>query len=491
MIIDIGAGNKNVNFHKGGGAAVKVEDNKQVTYTANGTFEIAPSDGYDAIKGAEVKVEVTKPIEKFVVPDGMKFSNSKNVDFTSFDFVNVTDWVNMFERNDGSSVNLDGYEITGSMKQMLYSFKGNLTLGNFSANHITSLYCTFYDCDFGGQDLDLTKIDTSECDDFTTLLLYAKNIRNINARGLDFSKVIEEKKKTKVDFSRMALGEIDLSVPIGKINSWGNYAYPSLFSTKADKINVDNWNVTIDITDGFGQFACDEINISSWTVKSSVFYPFSDCLVKKVIADNLNLETVEYISSTSSVVYDTAAFSGMDNCLSVSAKNWNLSNCKKMTGAFYQNNASVIDVSGWVTSACMDMRSMFQTCKNITTLDLSSFETSKVTTMRDMFYYDISLSSLDLSNFDCSSLTNMYNMFYNCVKLSKLVLSSKFFSSSTLTTYDFSGATAWTEETSLATLVDALPQLTTSKAIKLSTATKNALTDEQKTTITDKGWTIA
>lgn len=81
-------------------------------------------------------------------------------------------------------------------------------------------------------------------------------------------------------------------------------------------------------------------------------------------------------------------------------------------------------------------------------------------------------------------------MFDYCASLKKLTLSSKFFNSTSLTTYDFSEASNWTDADSLATLVEALPTITTSKTITLSTNTKAALTDEQKTAITTKGWTI-
>ena len=109
-----------------------------------------------------------------------------------------------------------------------------------------------------------------------------------------------------------------------------------------------------------------------------------------------------------------------------------------------------------------------------------------------MFYYCSALTDVNLSNFDTSNVTNMSYMFDGCYKLTKLILSSKFFNSTSLTTYNFSQATAWTDADSLATFVDALPQLDgTTKTVMLSTNTKNALTDEQKTTIANKGWTIA
>ena len=110
--------------------------------------------------------------------------------------------------------------------------------------------------------------------------------------------------------------------------------------------------------------------------------------------------------------------------------------------------------------------------------------------MSFMFELCSGLTSLDLTFFDTTNVTDMVSMFYGCSSLSKLALSSSFFNSTSLTTYDFSSLIVWTDTDSLANFVSVLPTITTAKTIKLSTNTKNALTDEQKTTITTKGWTI-
>lgn len=150
-----------------------------------------------------------------------------------------------------------------------------------------------------------------------------------------------------------------------------------------------------------------------------------------------------------------------------------------------------LDLSSFDTSNVTDMGYMFDGSGKLETLDLSNFDTAKVKDMGYMFRYCYGMLSLDLSSFDTSSVTRMSYIFQSDSKLTSLTLSSKFFKSTTLTTYDFSGATAWTDPDSLATFVDALPQLTSTKTVKLSSNTKNALTDEQKTTIANKGWTIA
>lgn len=119
-------------------------------------------------------------------------------------------------------------------------------------------------------------------------------------------------------------------------------------------------------------------------------------------------------------------------------------------------------------------------------------DTSNVTDMTCMFQVCQSLKSLDLSNFNTSNVTNMSRMFNDCSKLNKLYLSSGFFNSTSLTTYDFSPLSNWTDKETLAMFIEAITaHVCTGKTVKLSSGTKNALTTEQKTAITNAGWTIA
>ena len=86
----------------------------------------------------------------------------------------------------------------------------------------------------------------------------------------------------------------------------------------------------------------------------------------------------------------------------------------------------------------------------------------------------------------------MDSMFDGCNSLTSLTVSSSFFNSSAVTEFDFSGITSWTEATSLSQFVNAISSKDgTGKTVKLSDATKTALTDAQKKQITDAKWTIA
>ena len=128
----------------------------------------------------------------------------------------------------------------------------------------------------------------------------------------------------------------------------------------------------------------------------------------------------------------------------------------------------------------------------ITSIKKWKIDTSNVTDMNSMFGDCGSLTSLDLSSFDTSNVTIMGYMFEGCSALTSLTLTSSFFNSSEFTEFDFRDLTSWTETTSLEQFVNAISSKDgTGKTVKLSNATKTALTDAQKKQITDAKWTIA
>ena len=119
-------------------------------------------------------------------------------------------------------------------------------------------------------------------------------------------------------------------------------------------------------------------------------------------------------------------------------------------------------------------------------------DTSQVTNIGHMFSNCSSRTTVDLSNFNTRKVTNMNYMFDACSKINKLYLSSGFFNSTSLNTYDFSPLSNWKDTESLAMFVEAITAHNgTGKTVQLSRNTKNALTTEQKTAITNAGWTIA
>ena len=189
------------------------------------------------------------------------------------------------------------------------------------------------------------------------------------------------------------------------------------------------------------------------------------------------------------------AFSTTEGKKILSIKKWKIDTSKvnAIYGMFEGcSKLTTLDLSNFNTSNVTSMSSMFQHCSSLKSLDLSGFETSRVTSMSYMFNSCTSLKSLDLSSFDTSNVTDMGGMFIVCMKINKLYLSSSFFNSASLTTYDFRDLDNWKDTESLAMFVEAVTAHNgNGKTVKLSGGTKNALTSEQKTAITNAGWTIA
>ena len=86
-------------------------------------------------------------------------------------------------------------------------------------------------------------------------------------------------------------------------------------------------------------------------------------------------------------------------------------------------------------------------------------------------------------------------MFSSCSNLTSLILGPSFFKTSKYNGVDFRDCTKWTNDTVVTSLVtnsyDRKSAGLNTMTLQLSTNTKAALTDEQKATITAKGYTIA
>ena len=201
--------------------------------------------------------------------------------------------------------------------------------------------------------------------------------------------------------------------------------------------------------------------------------------------------------------FDTSSVAGMgrmfNNChslTSVDLSNFDTSAVTNM-GSMFKGCITLasIDLSTFDTRLVSTMTDMFRECSSLTHIDVSNFDTTSVTSMRVMFGSCASLTSLDLSNFDTSAVTNMDFMFQICPSLTNLILGPKFFKTSAVTSIDFSSCSNWTNETVVTSLVtnsyDRAAAGLNTLTIKLHANTKAALTDEQKATITSKGYTIA
>lgn len=154
------------------------------------------------------------------------------------------------------------------------------------------------------------------------------------------------------------------------------------------------------------------------------------------------------------------------------------------------------------TSNAIIMKNMFYQCR-ITEVD--NFNTSKVTDMSGAFANSF---LTDVKNLDISRATNLSQVFYNCVSLknvcqlnvsSAITLSQMFYNCSLLqevafvkecikVSIDF-GMSPLLSAESIQSIIDGLATVETAQTLTLNSAT--VLTDEQKATINEKGWTLA
>ena len=154
----------------------------------------------------------------------------------------------------------------------------------------------------------------------------------------------------------------------------------------------------------------------------------------------------------------------------------------------------IVSIKKWKidTSNVVSLREMFYYCNSLKEVSFNNFNSSNVTNLSYLFHDCSSLIYADLTSIDTTKVTNMDNMFYDTNNIKKLYLSSSFFNSTSVTRYDFISVWEWNDTESLAMFVEAITSHDgTGKTVRLSTKPKNALTIEQKTAITNAGWTIA
>ena len=188
-------------------------------------------------------------------------------------------------------------------------------------------------------------------------------------------------------------------------------------------------------------------------------------------------------------------------------------------------DAIIIGCENFDTSNVTDMSSMFGGCSGLATLNISGWDTSNVTNMSSMFYGCSGLTTLNISGWDTSNVTDMAFMLYNSAK--KVDMSGDGWVPASIKRGTMSGCYRWIEGRTCPTLgknwfaticederyayfyslyswtdssvrtslvtnsydrkANGLPDLT----IKLYSATKKVLTEDDIATITAKGYIIA
>lgn len=103
-------------------------------------------------------------------------------------------------------------------------------------------------------------------------------------------------------------------------------------------------------------------------------------------------------------------------------------------------------------------------------------------------YGDRSYGNLDVSEVIWNT-SEIYADYWSQIGCPKFKFSNLTFSDTSINTYKITSK-IWTDQQNLQEFIDVLPQNTTSRSIKLSSNTMNALTDEMKATAANKNWTL-
>ena len=206
------------------------------------------------------------------------------------------------------------------------------------------------------------------------------------------------------------------------------------------------------------------------------------------------------------------------------------------TSFTFDTSPGLIAVYGVNTSECTDFGSLFRDCANLEYVNFASFNTSKVTRMRAMFARCYKMKVIDLRTWDMRALKDISNAFYENSETThiyfpsmtggqeELIMESTFYRCSNLsfldmTGFDASKVTSWNNifavtplvnfypmdnislsldlgdslyltSESASSLVENLALVSTTQTLTLSSLVVAKLSDEQKTSITEKGWTL-
>lgn len=429
-----------INFGSTGGSC-NVEPRTEYTITQNGSYPINPDEEYDAMEGVDVIVSV--PLKQI--------ESTKSATYTS----NGDYTISPSEGYDGIS----GASVKVNVPQSKLQATRQVTLNQTESGSTIITPADGYD---GMERVSLTvNVPTEEKSE-----TYTANGEYTIEKSSDKAGMTKATVTVNVPTANVQ----DMKIVNQEVNTSGLYVFSPDEGYDAMKVVRANLTIQIDLSTGIS-FAYSKIGSYPYPTTFPYSFTGSRADMDHMFDNCTNLGQIDpsYLvdRNTTSIKYFFNECINMVGDLDLTS--WRVDNVEYMSGTF--NNCgrlTSINVSGWNTENVKDMNTMFNNT-TITTLDLTSFSTKGL-------LFDFYNSSTFLNN----SIVNFF-------------ISSKWFENPYLTTYNFSHLKKWTGAESIAAFVEAIPQLEdgTSKTVTFSEATKNALTEEQKTTITNKGWTIS
>ena len=410
---------------------------------------------------------------RFSIDSGIRYQPIEFIGLAVTDVSTMTSMERMFSNCEKlTSIDLSGLDAS-AVTNMNYMFSGckslkSIDLSGINASSVTTMRSMFTNCE-KLTSIDLSGFKSLSVTDMNYMFSECKSLKSIDLSGFNTSKV------TNMSYMFSGCGVTSLDVSNFDTSKVTNMSYMFSGCENLDSIDLSRFNTSA-VTNMSYMFAGYEYDgtehISGFT--------------------SLDLSNFD----TSKVTTMMGMFGYCRRLKSLNLSNFDTSNVTEMWGMFTGCGITSIDLSNFDTSKVTTMNWMFSYCQNLTSLDLSNLDTSALTTIEGMFYNCRRLAYIDLSSIDTSLKTpSMYNSFYGCQNLTSLILSPNFFKGKSFSKVDFSPLIQWTNDTVVTSLVtnsyDRATAGLNTLTLQLSANTKAALTDEQKATITAKGYTIA
>ena len=444
------------------------------------------------------------------------------------------------------TINLSGWQ-TNALTNLNYCFYGCVSLQaiigleDLNVTKVTALGSTFYNLR-SISSLDLSNWTTGNITSLASTFSTCVNILELDLSGFHMSTVTNMASAFQ---SCASLKRIKITSATGTVTNFSNAFYDC---RSLQEIDMSKFPVTSSCTNVYQAFcnchSIKELDLTNWNVSgvtgtgnvSSAL--FSNCY---------GLEKIIGISNWTWNATNSLA-SCFNNCYSLrdlDVSGWSVNNITSFASCFNNcRSLKSLNLSSWTPSNCTDFSAMFNSCHSLETVgDISNWNTSKVTTMATMFRYNYSMRAFpSIQNWDFAKVKSMDSMFDNCWNLQSVTwknislpvcttIAQLFRYNYNLKYADLSGWTVsavtnttsyyhtlgncWRLETvvgfpipstytnigfqdcsclsytSLMTIVNALPTVTSTHTLRIPAVSLNLLNSTEKAIATGKGWTLA
>lgn len=421
-----------------------VEESVSATITSNGTHNIAPSEGFGAMVGVSVDVNIPS-----VTDDKIQYFYKKpTADDAGLKAIGWTDDdVNYYKYNNYAYPwEVDNFKVSDVNKQIVINNKSDIAT---YVNNPDFKYCP--------------KFDTSNVTNMVSMFRDCKYIRSIPL--LNTSNVTTMDDIFGNCSALTTIPQLDTS----KITSTYNMFWNCRSLTSIPQLDTSN------VTTMYNMFyycsalaTIPQLNTSKVLNMDSMFYRCTG---------------IYYIPQldTSNVTDMSDMFNRCSSLTTIPP--FDTPNLKTVDSMFYECS-SLVTVPLFNTSNVTNMSNMFWNCQSLT--NIPQLDTSSVTTMSNMFYNCKSLVSVP--KLDATNLTDTYNMF-------NLGYGSNIFTTfggltNLKTKLDLSKCINLTHDSLMNVINEAADVTASPKTLTLGTTNLNKLTDEEKAIATNKGWTL-